>query len=120
MVNDAIDQLASLLSFCGFGENVHNAQSIRKHATEKFKTLFATARKLSKMIGESIVSDDLEVAIFDGGCLFDREHMEGAFAGGRAKPGQCVVVCTTGLGLCERKSMGQRMVLKPKVLLRDV
>lgn len=120
MVNGAIEGLASGLSYCGVGETFDNARGIYEHAAEKFGSLFAAARKLNKMIGENIVSDDLMVAIIDGGYFFDGENMEDAYARGGAKPGQRVVVCTTGLGLCESKSRGKEMLLKPKVVLRDL
>jgi hypothetical protein len=111
--------LASHLSSCGVGEFFENAQSIHKHSVEKFGLLFAAARKINKMLGEDIVSEDLEVAIVDGGYPFDNEHMEEEYSWGGTKPGQSAVACTTGLGLYERKSRGQKMLLKPKVVLRD-
>lgn len=107
--------MASLLSYCGIGEPFYNAQSIRKHAAEPFGSLFAAARKLSKMIGENIVSDDLGVVIIGGGYLFESKNMalDDAYDRGGTEPGQRVF-CTTGLGLCEREG---RMLMKPKVVL---
>ena len=120
IVNDMIEQLASLLSSHGVGEPLDNAHNIHKYAADKFGALFATARRLGKTIGENIISNDLMLTAIDGGYLFDGEYMEDAYARGGVKSGQRTVICTTDLGLCERKGvMGVKVLLKPKVALRE-
>jgi hypothetical protein len=111
--------LALQLSYCGIGEPFYNGQTIHKYAADKFGSLFATARKLNKMMGENIVSGDLEVAIVGGGYPFNSEDMEEAYTSGAVEVGQRTVVCTTSLGLGEKKSGALNMILKPKVVLRD-
>lgn len=115
-----VGQLASLLAYCGVGEHSHNAQTIHQHAADKFESLFAAARKLSKMIGEDIVSGDLAVVIIAGGLPFNGEDMEEAYTLAGTKFVPRAVTCTTSLGLCERKSKELKMWLKPKVVLRDL
>ena len=112
--------MASLLSYCGVGEPFSNANNIHEHAADKFGSLFTAARKLNKMIGENIVSGDLEVAIIGGGHSFNSDFMEEAYAYGGAKLGPCPVIYTTHLGLCERKSKEVKVWLKPKVVLRGL
>jgi len=120
VVNSLIEQLAGLLSSCGVGEPADNTDNIRKYAADKLGSLFTAARKLNKMIGENVVSDDLMVIVIGEGHLFDGEHMEDAYARGGVKPNQRVVICTTDLGLCERKRAGgEKILLKSKVVLRD-
>lgn len=110
--------MAFHLYSCGVGEASENTLKIGKYAADKLKSLFVTARKLSKMIGENVVSDDLAVTIIGAGHLFNCEHMEDAYPWDRAKPGQRVVICTTDLGLCERKgAREEKVLLKPKVVL---
>lgn len=115
-------QLANLLSSHGVGDLVHNVNHIQRRGSEKLKTLFIAARKLNKMIGENIVSEDLVVSFVCGGAMFNGEFMEDAY-GARAgsNPGQRAVICTTDLGLCERgEGKGVRKILlKPKVVLHD-
>ena len=118
IVNDMIKQLAELLSSRGIGEFADNANNIHKCAAGKLGSLFAAAQKLNKMVGENIVSNDLMVTVIDGGCPFDGEYMEDAYAQGGMKPAQRPVICTTGLGLCERSGVrGVKVLLKPKVAL---
>jgi hypothetical protein len=53
--------------------------------------------------------------------MFDGEQMEDAYAWGGMKPDQRAVICTTDLGLCERKAAkGGKVLLKPKVALRNL
>lgn len=118
IVNGMIEQLATLLFSCGVGDFTDNAQNVHKHAADKLLSLFTAARKLSKMIGESVVSEDLVASIVGGGYEFDGEHMEDAYPQGRAKLGQRVVICTTELGLFERKR--EKVLLKAKVFSRSV
>ena len=119
-----VKQLAGLLSSCGVGnsvDNVKNIHNIHRYAAEKLEALFTTSRKLNKMIGENIVSEDLVVNVIPGGTTFDGEHMEDAYVRGGSKPSQRAVICTTDLGLCERKGTKGigKVVLKPKVALRN-
>ena len=117
MVDDMIDQLAGLLSSCGIGQFSYNAHSIRGCAVDKLGSLSTAARRLNKMIGENVVSHDLMVTAIDGGDLFNAEYMEDAYARSRAKPAQHTVICTTDLGLCEKRGVrGVKIFLKPKVL----
>lgn len=121
IVNEMIGQLAGLLSTRGVGEFVDNTNNIRQHAADKLGSLYAAARKLNKMIGENIVSDDLTVTAINGGCLFDGEYMEDAYARGGVKPARRTVICTTDLGLCEsRGAKGAKILLKPKVAVRNL
>jgi len=110
-------QLAQLLSSCGVGEPVGNANNIHKYAADKLRSLSTAARRLNRMIGEDIVSSDLMVTVIGGGHLFDGEHMEDAYARGVKYPRRAVI-CTTDLGLRERK--GGKILLKPKVALRNL
>lgn len=122
VVNKMVNQLAELLSSCGVGNSVDNVNDIQKYGSEKLGALFTAARKLNKTIGENIVSEDLMVSVICGGTMFDGECMEDAYgAGAGSKPGQRAVVCTTDLGLCERKEKKGvgKILLKPKVFLRD-
>ena len=121
IVTGMINQLAGLLSSCGVGETSYNAYNIHGCAVDKLGSLFTTARKLNKMMGENVVSHDLMVTTIDGGDLFDGDYMEDAFTRGRVKPVQLPVICTTDLGLCERKGVrGVNVFLKPKVVLRNL
>ena len=121
IVNGAIEELASLLSFCGAGVFAENTRNIHKHAGEKLESLFLAARKLNKMVGENVVSGDLMVVMITGGHLFDADYMDDAYARSGAKPGRHAVICTTNLGLCERKGAKvENMLLKPKVVLGDL
>jgi len=121
IVNDMIKHLAELLSACGVGEPVDNANNIHKYARDKLGSFFTTAQKLNKMIGENVISDDLMVVVVDGDSLFDGERMKDAYPRGGVKPVQRAVICTTDLGLCERKVVGGvNMLLKPKVALRNL
>lgn len=121
VVSGAIQQLAFLLSSCGVGEYIGNAQNIHNYAADKFGSLFSTARKLNKMIGEDVVSGDLVVTAIGAGYPFDSEHMEDAYARGGAKRGQRAVICSVGLGLCERSgAKGGKVLLKSKVALREL
>lgn len=116
-----IEHLAELISSCGVGEAPDNAYQIYKHAADKLGSLFTAAQKLNKMIGESVVSDDLMVSVIGGGHPFDGEHMEDAYAQGKGNPIQCAVVCTTDLGLCEMDGLrAGKVLLKPKVALRSL
>lgn len=121
IVNGVIKQLAELLSSCGVGGPVDNADIIRKQGAEKLEALFTAAQKLNKMIGENVVSEDLMVSFIRGGTMFDGGRMEDAYARAGSKPDQRAVICTTDLGLCERKKTKgvRKMLLKPKVALRD-
>jgi len=122
IVNGMIKQLAELLSSCGVGESVGNAGSIQKCAVDKLRSLSDAARKLNKMIGENVVSEDLVATVIPGGETFDGAHMEDAYPRGGVKPGERAVICTTDLGLCVRKgAKGVKMtLLKPKVALRSL
>ena len=73
------------------------------------------------MIGENVVSEDLTVSVIRGGTMFDGKRMEEAYARDGSKPDQRAVICTTDLGLCERKETKEvrKILLKPKVVLRD-
>jgi len=113
-----IEQLAQLLSSCGVGEPVSNANNIHKYAADKLGSLFTAARRLNKMIGENIISDDLMVTVIGGGHLFDGGDMEDAYARGELKCIRRAVICTTDLGLRERN--GGKVFLKPKVALRNL
>lgn len=118
IIRATVEQLASLLSSCGAGGFAENTHNIHKHAAEKLGSLFIAARKLNKMVGEKIVSGDLVVTVIGGGCSFDADHMEDKYARGGVKLGQRAVICTTDLGLCERKGMkAEKILLKPRVLL---
>ncbi|KAF9783707.1 hypothetical protein BJ322DRAFT_1007687 [Thelephora terrestris] len=118
IVNGAIEQLAFLLSSCGAGGFPENAHNIHKHAAGKLASLFVAARKLNKVVGENVVSGDLVVTLISGRCPFDADYMEAPYARGGAKPGQGYVICTTDLGLCERKgTKAEKILLKPKVTL---
>jgi len=121
IVSGMIKQLAELLSSCGVGGPVDNADVIRKQGAEKLEALFTAAQKLNRMIGENFVSEDLMVSVIRGGTMFDGERMENAYARAGSKPGQRTVICTTDLGLCERKKAKgvRKMLIKPKVVLRD-
>jgi len=102
-------------------KSVGNAENIYKCAAGKLGSLFASARRLNKMIGEDVISGDLMVMIIGGGNLFDGKYMENAYARGDARPTQRTVICTTDLGLYERKGTGEpKILLKPKVVLRDI
>ena len=121
MVSGMVTQLADLLSSCGVGNSVENASNIQKYGAEKLEVLFTAARKLNRMIGENVVSEDLVVTVIHGDTMFDGERMEDAYARAGVKLVQRAVICTTDLGLCERrqtKGVG-KMLLKPKVVLRD-
>lgn len=118
IVYDAIGQLAKLLSSCGVGRPSDNIYHINKCAADKLGILFANARNLNKMIGENVVSEDLMVTVIGGGHLFNGENMEDAYARGGAEPIQRAVICTTDLGLCEKK--GGKVLLKPKVVLGNL
>lgn len=122
IVDRMIKRLGDLLASCGVGNTVDNANDIHKHAGERLGAFFATARKLNKMIGENVVSEDLKVAVIQGGVVFDGEYMEDAYARAGARPVKRAVICTTDLGLCSRRGTGGvgKMLLKPKVALRDV
>jgi len=116
-----VSQLAELLSSCGVGHPVDNVNTVHRHAAEKLGALFTASRKLNKMIGENIVSEDLMVTFIPGDTMFDSERMEDAHVRGGSKPSQRAVICTTDLGLCdgkETKGVG-KVFLKPKVALRD-
>ena len=116
-----IERLAEVLSSCGLGTVIGNANDIKKHAAEKLGALSATARKLNKMIGENVVSEDLVVTFVHGGTMFNGESMDNAYPQAGVKPAQRVVICTTDLGLCKRKSAegARKELLKPKVVLHD-
>ena len=121
IVNDMIKHLAEHFSACGVGEPADNANNIHKYAGDKLRSLFTAAQKLNKMIGENVVSDDLMVTVVGGGDLFDGERMEDAYARRGMKPVQRPVICTTDLGLCERKgAVGAKTLLKPKVALSNI
>lgn len=122
IVSNMIHQLAELLSSCGVGEPVDNAHNIHKYAADKLGSLFTAARRLNKMIGENVVSDDLMVTVIDGGHSFDGEHMEDAYPWDGVKHVRRAVICTTNLGLCEGKGANgvRKVLLKPKVALRYV
>ena len=121
IVRAAVEQLASLLSSCGAGGFAENTYNIHNHAAEKLGSLFTAARKLNKMVGENVVSGDLVVTVIGGGYSFDGNHMEDKYARGSVKLGQPVVICTTDLGLCERKgAKGEKILLKPRVLLSNL
>jgi len=116
-----IEQLAELISSCGVGEVADNANQIYKHAADKLWSLFTAARKLNKMIGENVVSDDLMVSAIGGGHSFDGEHMEDTYGQGGVKPTQHAVICTTDLGLCEMDGpRAGKVLLKPKVALHNL
>ena len=117
VVNGMIKRLAELLSSCGVGDPVDNTNNIHKYAAEKLGELFATSRRLNKMIGENVVSEDLTVTLVRGGTKFDGERMEDAYARAGVKAGERTVICTTDLGLCGRKGAkgARKVLLKPKV-----
>jgi hypothetical protein len=119
IVNGMIKQLVVLFSSCGVGHPEDAANVIRKQGAEKMEALVTAAQKLNRMIGENIVSEDLMVSIIRGGTAFDGERMEVAYARAGSKPDQRAVICTTDLGLCERKKTKGvgKMLLKPKVVL---
>ena len=121
LVNGMIKQLAELLAFCGIGDPVGNASVIHKHAAEKLEALYTTARNLNKMIGENFISEDLTVSVVRGGAIFDGKRMEDAYARIGPESGQRAVICTTDLGLSERREMREtgKVLLKPKVALFD-
>ena len=122
ITNAVIKNLAELLSSCGVGNPVENKNAIRTQGAEKLEALFTVAQKLNRMIGENIVSEDLTVYVVRGGTMFDGKRMEDAYARAGSKPDQRTVICTTDLGLCERKETGGvgKMLLKPKVVLRNI
>lgn len=117
-----IKRLGELLASCGVGNPVDNKNNIHKCAAERLEAFFATARKLNRMIGENVVSEDLEVSVIRGGVMFDGEYMENAYARAGAKSVKRAVVCTTDLGLCKRHGPNgvEGVLLKPKVALRDI
>jgi len=121
IVGGMVNQLAGLLSSCGVGNSVDNVNNIQRYAAEKLEALFTTSRKLNKMIGENIVSEDLVVNVIPEGTIFDGERMEDAYVRGGPKPSKRAVICTMDLGLCERKGTKGvgKVFLKPKVALRD-
>ena len=114
-----VNQLAELLSSCGVGNPVDNTNNIQRYGSEKLKALFTAARNLNRMIGENFVSEDLIVSVIPGGTMFDGEHMEDARARAGSKPDQRTVICTTDMGLWERKQTKgiRKPLLKPKVVL---
>ena len=114
-----VNQLAELLSSCGVGNPVDNTNNIQRYGSEKLKALFTAARNLNRMIGENFVSEDLIVSVIPGGTMFDGEHMEDAHARAGSKPDQRTVICTTDMGLWERKQTKgiRKPLLKPKVVL---
>jgi hypothetical protein len=121
IIRGTVEHLASLLSSCGAGGLAENTRNIHKHAAEKLGSLFIAARKLNKIVGENVVSGDLVVTVIGGGHLFDAAHMEDVYARGGVKLGQRAVICTTDLGLCERKgTKAEKILLKPKVLLGNI
>jgi hypothetical protein len=121
IVSGMVRELVELLSSCGAGKSTDNSNKIHKYAGDRLGSLFAAARKLNRMIGENVVSDDLKVTVIRGGEMFDFEQMEDAYAWGGIKSDQRVVICTTDLGLCERNAArGGKMLLKPKVALRNL
>jgi len=121
IVNDMIKHLADHLSACGVGGPVDNANNIHKYARDRLGSLFTAAQKLNKMIGETVISDDLKVIVVGGGDLFDGERMEDAYPRRGTKPVQRSVICTTDLGLCESKGgVRVKTLLKPKVALHNL
>ena len=121
IVNGMVKKLAGLLSSCGVGTSADNTNGIHKCAAEKLRALSIAAQRLNRMIGESVVSEDLMVSVIRGGSMFDGERMEDAYPGVGITSLQRTVICTTDLGLCERKKTKgvRKMLLKPKVALRD-
>ena len=119
IVNGMVKQLADLLSSCGVGNPAGNANDIRKCGAEKLEVLFTAAQKLNRMIGENVISEDLTVSVIRGGTIFDGERMDDTYARAGVEPVQRAVICTTDLGLCERKQTrgARKVLLKPKVFL---
>ena len=121
ILNAMIKQLAEIISFCGVGELAGNSSNVHQYAAGKLGSLIAAARKLNRMIGENVVSEDLMVTVIPGGRVFDGEQMEDAYARSGTKPDQRAVICTTDLGLCEGKAVkGGKVLVKPKVALRSL
>jgi hypothetical protein len=83
--------------FLRSGKPRDNANNIQKYGAEKLEALFTAARKLNKMIGENVVSEDLMVTVIRGGTMFDGERMEDAYA--RAGVETCPACCDLHHGL---------------------
>lgn len=120
-VNNMINRLAKLLSSCGVGNTADNVNNIHTCAAEKFGELFTMARKLNKIIGENVVSEDLTVTIIRKGIMFDGENMEDAHARAGVRSAGRSVICTTDLGLLSKwgANGARKVLLKPKVALHD-
>jgi len=122
IVGRMIKRLGELLASCGVGDSAENTKNIHQCAAERLEAFFVTAQKLNKMIGEDVVSEDLKVVVIQGGAMFDGQYMEDAYAPGGVKSVKRAVICTTDLGLCSRHGTNgvEKMLLKPKVALRDI
>jgi len=122
IVDRMVKKLGELLASCGVGNPTDNTKNIHQCAAERLEAFFITAQKLNKMIGEDVVSEDLKVVIIQGGAMFDGQYMEDAYAQVGVKSAKRAVICTTDLGLCSRHGTNgvEKMLLKPKVTLRDI
>lgn len=102
----------------------------QEHLERVLSPLSKAVQSLRKALGEDVTSMDMEVTTIDPGQIFDAEHMEDGFGGGKTSlPSRLKiasapenVVGTTGLGLRTRK--GQRdedeTILLPQVALEGV
>ena len=102
----------------------------QEHFERVLSPLSKAVQSLRKALGEDVTSMDMEVTTIDPGQIFDAEHMEDGFGGGKSSSPSRLkiasatenVVGTTGLGLRTRK--GQRdeneSILLPQVALDGV
>lgn len=108
--------------------------SIQEEGQEVFERLLSPLSKavqsLRKALGEDVTSMDMEVTTIDAGQIFDAEHMEDGFRGGKSSsPSRFKiasapenVVGTTGLGLRTKKGQTDEYesILLPQVALEGV
>ena len=102
----------------------------QEHFERVLSPLSKAVQSLRKALGEDVTSMDMEVTTIDAGQIFDGEHMEDSFGGGKSSSPSRLkissapenVVGTTGLGLRTRKGQTDEneSILLPQVALEGV
>ncbi|KAH8818658.1 hypothetical protein DL96DRAFT_1684305 [Flagelloscypha sp. PMI_526] len=114
--------LAPVLRVAGWAKSANEAyDTLMTEHHDKLNVIALASFKLNKLLGEQIISTDLDLVYIRGGEPFSSESMTDGF---EASDGSQVVLGTTDLGLVQKKWPVEKgveseeiILLKPKVAL---
>lgn len=104
-----METLADLLVYVGFLRPASAQAEVATKLHDRIAAIIKLTRQIHKMIGEDIISRDLQVYSVEEGRSFDKATMMDAFEEDssrkfRKSSPKGPSICTIGLGLCTKSS----------------